>query len=84
MNIVIQQMLLNSVGTMFSFGLTCDVVGLSCCQLLLTIDLELMILFADPLVFNIQLFHDGDLPGGSCFHDSDENSEKGLCAVQQR
>ena len=77
-------MLLNNVGIMFSFGLTCDVVGLSCCQPFLMIDLEAMILFPDPLVFNIQLFHDGYLPCWPCIHDSDENSEKGLCAVQQR
>lgn len=38
----------------------------------------------DPLVFNLQFLHDGYFPGGSCLHDSDENSEKRLCKIQQR
>ena len=40
-------------------------------------------LFSDPLVFNLQLFHDGYLFGWSCFHDFDEDLEEGLCTIQQ-
>lgn len=33
---------------------------------------------SDPLVFNLQLLHDGHLSGGSSQHDSDEDPSQGL------
>lgn len=32
----------------------------------------------DSLVLNIQLFHDGDFPGGPCFNDPDEDVKERL------
>ena len=33
---------------------------------------------SDPLVFNLQLLHDGHLSGGSGQHDPDEDPSQGL------
>ena len=37
---------------------------------------------SDPLVFNLQLLHDGHLPGGPGQHDPDENPAQGLRQIQ--
>ena len=36
----------------------------------------------DSLVFNLQLLHDGHLPGGPGQHDPDEDPSQGLCQIQ--
>lgn len=38
---------------------------------------------SDPLVFNLQLFHDGDLPDGTRLADSDAHPQKRLCQICQ-
>ena len=37
---------------------------------------------SDPLVFNLQLLHDGHLPGGPGQHDPDEDPAQGLRQIQ--
>lgn len=40
--------------------------------------------FLDSLVLHLQLIYDGHFLGGSGVHDSNENTKKGLCQIQQR
>ena len=40
--------------------------------------------FTDPLVLDLQLVHDGHLPGWVGQHDLDADTQERLCKIQQR
>lgn len=46
--------------------------------------LWILLCLLDSLVLHLQLLHDGHFPGWPGLHDFDENSEEGLCSIQQR
>lgn len=44
---------------------------------------NVLVFCTDSLVQHLQFFYDGYFPGGTGEHDSDEDSAKGLCPLQQ-